>query len=172
LQQFVARKTDELGLNAVDGGSAAAAPTALPEQRRLNTALDKIAGTPDADVPRNIVDTMQEDGASLDDIIAELRKQAGFARGEGGFATPSDANDRALSRALDAQANLLSAQRRQAAEFNEEAAKIPEIVGVNAYELVRTRGRALAMGRRLNAQGLNEEARIANPKWPMQCWQI
>ena len=162
LQQFVARKTDELGLNAVDGGSAAAAPTALPEQRRLNTALDKIAGTPDADVPRNTVDTMQEDGASLDDIIAELRKQAGFARGEGGFATPSDANDRALSRALDAQANLLSAQRRQAAEFNEEAAKIPEIVGVNAYELVRTRGRALAMGRRLNASGLNEEARIAN----------
>jgi hypothetical protein len=162
LSQFVARKTDELGLNAVDGGSAAAAPTALPEQRRLNTALDKIAGTPDADVPRNIVDTMQEDGASLDDIIAELRKQAGFARGEGGFATPSDANDRALSRALDAQANLLSAQRRQAAEFKEEAAKIPEIIGLNAYELVRTRGRALAMGRRLSAAGLNEEARVAN----------
>jgi hypothetical protein len=57
---------------------------------------------------------------------------------------------------------LLSAQRRQAAEFSETAAQESEIIGLNAYELVRTRGRALAMGRRLAAAGLNEEARVAN----------
>ena len=162
LQQFVTRKTDELGLGAVDGGPASAAPPILPEQRRLTTALDKIAGTPDANIPRDLVDNMQADGASLDDILAELRKQASNARGEGAYPIKTDANDKALARALDAQANLLNAQKRQADDFATTAAKEPEVVGLNAYELVRSRGRALAMGRRLNAAGLNEEARVAN----------
>jgi hypothetical protein len=154
LQKFVERKTDELGLSPVDGGPAPVAPTALLEQKRLKGALDQIAGTPDADVPGNIVETMQEGGASSLEIITELRNKAKAAR-EAGKNPP-------LAYALDSQATLLSAQKRQAEEFKEEAAKIPEIVGVNAYELVRTRGRALAMGRRLNAAGLNEEARIAH----------
>jgi len=162
LKKFVERKTDELGLNAGDGGPASAAPSMLPEQRSLNTALDKIAGTPDAEIPQNLVDNMQADGASLADIMAELRKQASSARGEAAFAPKPDANDKALARALDAQANLLSAQKRQADDFATTAAKEPEVIGLNAYELVRSRGRALAMGRRLNAAGLNEEARVAN----------
>ena len=57
---------------------------------------------------------------------------------------------------------MLSAQRRQAAEFSETAAQESEIIGLNAYELVRTRGRALAAARRLAAGGFSEEARIAN----------
>ena len=161
LQKFVARKTDELGLGAVDGGPALPAPPILPEQRRLATALDKIAGTPSADVPRKLVDDMQADGASLDSIMVELRQQAWNARGEEGL-YKTNAHDKDLARALDAQANLLSAQKRQADDFATTAAKEPEVVGLNAYELVRTRGRALAMGRRLNAAGLNEEARVAH----------
>jgi hypothetical protein len=159
LNQFVARKNEELGLTVVDGFPPPTA-TVLPEQRRLNTALDKIAGTSDAELPQNIVSKMQADGASLDDILKALRREADTSRGRADvYNTPGE---RALAKALDAQANLLSAQRRQAQEFSEAAAQETEIIGLNAYELVRTRGRALAMGRRLNAAGLNEEARIAN----------
>tara|TARA_R110000803_G_scaffold192075_1_gene254822 strand:+ start:642 stop:4775 length:4134 start_codon:yes stop_codon:yes gene_type:complete len=161
LNQFVARKNEELGLTAVDGAPTPTA-TVLPEQRSLNTAMDRIAGSADAEVPQNIVSSMQADGASLDDILKELRREAASNRGEGEYAEVATAGERALAKALDAQANLLSAQRRQAQEFSETAAQETEIIGLNAYELVRTRGRALAMGRRLNAAGLNEEARVAN----------
>jgi hypothetical protein len=89
---------------------ALGAPPILPEQRRLAAALDKIAGTPDAELPQTLVDNMRADGASLDDIMAELRKQASGARSN---ATTYN-YDKALADALDAQANLFSAQKRQA----------------------------------------------------------
>jgi hypothetical protein len=150
LGQFVTRKTDELGLNAADDVPVAA--PALPEKRRLDKALDQIAGTDGAESPQTLVETLQAEGAGLDVILKALREEAKSARN----------GNKALARAFDAQANLLSAQRRQAAEFSETAAQESEIIGLNAYELVRTRGRALAMGRRLAAAGLNEEARVAN----------
>ena len=145
LAKFVARKTEELGL-----GDVRSQFPEVPEQRRLIAALDQIAGTPNAQVPQNFVESQQLLGTPLDDIVKGLRSQA------------DETPDKELARALNAQANLLVSQERQALEFAEAAAKQTETAGVNAQELVRTRGRALAAARRLAAGGFSEEARIAN----------
>ena len=153
LNQLVDKKTTALGLNP-------ASPTAtpvLPEQRRLEIAMDKIAGSNNAQLPRQIVRDMKDDGASVDDIMARLREEAGSKRGK--FSTP---RSKEVAAALDAQANLLAAQRRQSQEFAQQtAADGTEEVGLNAYELVRNRGRALQMGKRLSANNLPDEARWA-----------
>ena len=166
LSKFVDRKTNEMGLNADDG--SAVAPVSFPEQRTLNTALDKIAGTKDADLPRNLVEGMQAEGADLAAILKELRRRASEARGDGDGAmnalgvTNKSATNKPLARALDAQANLLSAKKRQADEFVTNAAETSERVGLEAYEAYRTRGLAVEMAKRLSSEGKPYLAKIAN----------
>ena len=149
LKQFVDETSTELGLSPTD----APAPK-LPEQRRLDVALDKIAGSNNADLPKNIVNDMTDEGASVEEIMARLREEASAKRGR--FSTP---RSREVANALDAQANLLAARSRQAQEFQAETGA--EQVGLNAYDLVRIRGRALQMGKRLSANNYADEARWA-----------
>ena len=153
LKQFVDRATDELKLTQ---GSVDAVPP-LPEQRRLTLALDKIAGSNNENLPSKILTEMNEQGASPEEILARLRSEASSKRGK--FSTP---RSREVANALDAQANLLAAQSRQSREFAAAAAESgTEVEGLNAYQLVRLRGRALTMGRRLAANDLDDESRIA-----------
>jgi hypothetical protein len=171
LSQFVDRKTKEMGLNA--GDSVPPAMPALPEQKKLQTALDKIAGTDNSGLPQTIVDAMQAEGSSIDSIVAALKSEAQNAldSSKSGpqaslFETVSkagtDIQNRELATALNAQADFLTAQQRQAKEFKDAAGQgAEETQGLGAYELTRLRSRAMSMGRRLSADGKNEEARLA-----------
>ena len=153
LGNFVKTTTKELGLSSTD----ATPPPVLPEQRRLTTALDKIAGTNNAKLPSQIVETMTSNGDSLEDILAALRTEAGAKRGK--FSTP---RTKEVANALDAQANFLIAQQRQASEFAQQAAADgTDKIGLNAYDLVRYRSRALNMGKRLAAAHKQDESRWA-----------
>ena len=152
LNQFVERTSAELNLSSTDSP-----PPILPEQRKLNTALDKIAGSNNANLPKEILQEMTDEGASVEDIMARLREEASKKRGR--FSTP---RTRELANALDAQANFLAAQKRQSKEFADQAlADGTAELGLNAYDLVRIRGRALNMGKRLAANNLNDESRWA-----------
>ena len=153
LNKFVERATDELNLKPGDAGSL----PVLPEKRRLVLALDKIAGSNNENLPSKIMSEMNDSGASPEEVLARLRSEASAKRGK--FSTP---RSREVANALDAQANFLVAQRRQSLELAEAAGKSgTEVEGLNAYEIVRLRGRALAMGKRLAAANLDDESRIA-----------
>lgn len=174
LQQFVLRKTEELGLAPTEAPTAQLLP-ALAEQKVLDKALNKIAGTDNANFVDETLSQLRYEEASPQAMMEQLRKQAkealepevdwsGF--GSSPKSLPVTKEQKQLAAAFDAQASLIAAQENQAKAFAgqaaDAAAETGEIVGLQANELVRSRGRALAMGRRLSAAGYNEEARIAN----------
>ena len=180
LNKFVIRKTEELGLTTE--APVLVPEKALPEQKKLDKALSNLLKSED-DISESFLSSELKDlqeiskklaqsNESTPEAIKSLRDQrdallnrvttsAEIGEPLGMALKEENKALKALSAAYGAQADLLVAKSLFAADQSLPKAS-KEIIGVNANELFRTRGRALAMGKRLNAGGFNDEARIAN----------
>ena len=151
LQQFVDRKTNELGL----GAPAPASGELVTAQRRATDAVTKLAGTSYENRVSSIVDAMTNEGATQQDILTRLRQEASSSRGR--MSTP---RTRQLADALDKTADLMVMQGNQPAADGTGVITDP----LTTKELTELRGIALNYSRRFSS-GENPDynsARIAN----------
>jgi len=151
INQFVNRKATELGLS---GATPTTGSTELTSaQRRAANARAKVVGTTYDERFDKIMSELSEAGASSEEIIARLRQEASGQRGR--FSTP---RSREFAAAMDAEADVLALQLK-AADVADDAG--PATGVVTSRELTDMRSLALDLGKKFEAQGEYNKARVA-----------
>ena len=113
-------KTDLDALAIFFGDTPPSIEAVLPSKLRLDQALEKLYGgnyqggkinTETGDPVTNLVESMRNEGAGLDDIVAEMRTKASYHKGL------KDDNNKLLATAFEAQRTFLLAQRDSVANL-------------------------------------------------------
>ena len=116
-------KDDFDGLATYFGATPPSVEAVLPSKIRLDESIEKLYGgfyqgrtinREEGNPVTNLVESLRNDGASLDDIVAEMRSKAGYHKGL------KDDNNKRLSDAFEKQRTFLLAQRDSVA--NKKAA--------------------------------------------------
>ena len=93
----------------------------LPSEKRLNVLLDQLAGTPSENMPVRDLISLQNSGASTNDIVKSLRDSAKKFREESRLSESGGANKpefNVLSKAYDEQATLVATTARRQKEVS------------------------------------------------------
>ena len=113
-------KDDLDALATYFGDTPPSIETVLPSKIRLDESLRNLYGgtyqgrrinTETGDPVTNLVESMRNDGASLDDIVAEMRSKASYHKGL------KDENNKLLGKAFEDQRTFLLAQRDSVANL-------------------------------------------------------
>lgn len=155
INQFVNRKTTELGIGVPTTTTGGASDDVVRAQKKATADRDKITGTASEGRFDKILADLQENNASQQDIISTLRSEASSARGR--FSSP---RTRQFATALDSYADLLAVQLREAsAPTSPDAGPVVNVV--TSKELTDMRSLALDLGKKFEAQGEFNKARVA-----------
>jgi hypothetical protein len=155
INQFVNRKTTELGLGAPTTAAGGASTDLTKAQTKATAARDKIVGTTSEARFDKILGELRENNASQQDTIARLRQEASSQRGR--FSSP---RTREFANALDSYADLLAVQLREAAA-PASPDQGPVVNVVTSRELTDMRSLALDLGKKFEAGGEFNKARVA-----------
>ena len=155
LASFVSRKANELGLGTMLQPDS---PQLRSARSAAQTAANRLVGTANEGAVETFLNGQRSQNLSDDAIISNLRSAADNIR-----STPTSQRgprDIAYAAALDAQANLMALQAREAQAAAASGAS--QITGeLTSNDLTKMRSLALEYGRTAMANGQENRARMA-----------